>query len=344
MKLLVLTLLVASAFCAATADPVDDGIQWIKDLQKRAQEDPAGLAKELRESPMAAIVNWEERNLTTRVGAAELPIVAAHGMGDSCFNSGMKSITADLAKHLGVYGVCVPTGDNFLSDTINGFLMNMDKSVDVFAKKIQADPNLKGGFNAIGFSQGNSLIRGYIQKYNDPPVNTFISVHGTVMGVAGFPQCNPGSGGICKGLAGLLGDLAYNSFVQGILFQADYFREAGDVNSTGYLTHSQIADWNNEGATPNSEYNKNFAKTNQFVMVKAEGDTMVFPNDGEWWGQYSDGTYTTKLQMKDTRLYKEDLFGLRTADEAGKIHFESTTGNHLQFTEEQLLGWADKYL
>ena len=47
--------------------------------------------------------------------------------GDSCFNSGMKQITSDTAKHAGVYGVCVPTGDSMIMDTINGFLMNMDK-------------------------------------------------------------------------------------------------------------------------------------------------------------------------------------------------------------------------
>ena len=58
--------------------------------------------------------------------------------------------------HTGSYAVCVPTGDNVVSDTINGFLMNMDKSVDVFAKKIQADPKLAGGFNAVGFSQVSS--------------------------------------------------------------------------------------------------------------------------------------------------------------------------------------------
>merc|ERR1712110_1346087 len=91
---------------------------------------------------------------------------------------------------------------------------NMDKSVDIFAKKIQADPKLKGGFNAIGFSQGNSLIRGYIHKYNDPPVNAFISVHGTVMGVAAFPGCfSQGAplGLICKALAEGLGTLAFDS-------------------------------------------------------------------------------------------------------------------------------------
>jgi hypothetical protein len=39
----------------------------------------------------------------------------------------MKQITSDTAKHAGVYGVCVPTGDSMIMDTINGFLMNMDK-------------------------------------------------------------------------------------------------------------------------------------------------------------------------------------------------------------------------
>merc|ERR1712125_80225 len=178
------------------------------------------------------------------------------------------------------------------SDTINGFLMNMDKSVDVFAAKIRADPNLKGGFNAIGFSQGNSLIRGYIHKYNDPPVNTFISVHGTVMGVAAFPGCfqqGKPLGLICKALAEGLGDLAYNGIVQNILFQAGYYRDAALTKSEGYLKHSQIAQWNNEySSTANATYTANFASVKQFAMVKALGDSMVFPNEGEHWGSEPD--------------------------------------------------------
>merc|ERR1719247_1550059 len=112
----------------------------------------------------------------------------------------MKSITAGMAKKTGAYGVCVPIGDNFGADTASGFLTNMDESVDIFAKKIRADAQLKNGFHAVGFSQGNSIIRGYIQKYNDPPVSTFLSVHGTVVGVASFPKCNPSGllGKICK--------------------------------------------------------------------------------------------------------------------------------------------------
>ena len=92
-------------------------------------------------------------------------------------------------------------------------------------------------------------------------------------------------------------------------------------------------------------FKTNFLKTNKFVMVKALADTMVFPNEGEWYDIKEDGKndYKTILRMNETNWYKSDLFGLKTADEAGKIHFETTPGNHLQFTEKDLFGWIDKY-
>lgn len=269
-----------------------------------------------------------------------------HGMGDSCFNAGMKQITENTGTHLGSYSVCIPTGDTQGSDTNNGFFMTMNKNVDVFAEAIKKDPKLAGGFNAVGFSQGNSVIRGYIQKYNNPTVSTFLSVHGTVVGVASFPDCNPSGllGPVCKLLDRfLVGPVAYTETVQNHLFQADYFRDPHHTNSSAYKTHSQIAQWNNEGNTVDPTINANFAKTKRFAMIKAMKDTMIYPNDGEWWGAFdTDGK--TKLAMNETEWYKKDLFGLKTADEAGKIFFNTTAGNHLQFTEAELFGWVDQYL
>lgn len=314
-----------------------------------AVDEPTVFAKLLQESQFAAVIDSSNLKATPDASFAilqdssKLPTVFAHGMGDSCFNSGMKQITADTGKHIGSYSVCVPTGDNVISDTINGFLMNMDKSVDVFAEKIRKDPNLQGGFNAVGFSQGNSLIRGYIHKYNNPPVRNVLHVHGTISGVSGFPQCNPAGNSLCKGISQLCGELAYNSIVQGILFQADYFRDPRLVNSSAYLEHSQLAAWNNEAGVPNTTYKSNFASVEKFVLVKAMGDTMVFPNEGEWFGHFADGDSYTPIPMNETRWYREDLFGLKTVSDAGKIHLESTPGNHLQFTEEELFGWVDKY-
>merc|ERR1711968_4747 len=323
---------------------------WIHQLLHLERTDPATLAEEIRNSPYAAIAPVMDEAALAALPVSStngIPTVVAHGMGDSCFNPGMKSITQAIGQKTGAYSVCVPTGKTQMTDTINGFLKNMDDSIDVFAKTIKADPKLANGFNAVGFSQGNSLIRGYIHKYNDPPVLNVLHVHGTVSGVSGFPQCNPAGifSFICEGIAHLCGDLSYNSLVQGILFQADYFRDPTKTTTDAYRQYSQLAQWNNEGESSNSTYKSNFISVNKFVMVKALGDTMVFPNEGEHWGHFADdtsGKYTV-LQMNQTKWFQNDMFGLRTAAEAGKIHFEETEGNHLQFTEKQIFGWVDKY-
>ena len=269
--------------------------------------------------------------LMGRAAPGAMPTVTAHGMGDSCFNGGMKDITKLIGAKLGTYATCVPTG-NRLTDTTNGFFMTMDKNVDVFAANIRKDPKLAGGFNCVGFSQGNSLCRGYIQKYNDPPVANFLSVHGTVSGVAGFPQCDPAGllGPVCKPLERLCGDVAYNSLTQSLLFQVNYFRDPYRVNTSEYKAHSELAQWNNEGASFNSTFRDNFIKVRRFIMIKAEADSMVYPNEGEHWGHFADGSLSKVLTMRETEWYKQDLFGLQTVDKAGKVLFNHTSGNHLQ--------------
>ena len=153
-------------------------------LLATARDDPHTLAAQLAASPLAAIAREVAPPTNTRDVTGALPIVTAHGMGDSCFNSGMKSVTAAAGKRVGAYAVCVPTADTTVGDTIDGFLKNMDRSVDAFAERVRKDPKLKGGFNALGLSQGNNVIRGYIAKYNDPPVRTFLSICGCNAGVA----------------------------------------------------------------------------------------------------------------------------------------------------------------
>jgi len=282
---------------------------------------------------------------------ASLPVVLGHGMGDSCFNAGFKSVTAAVGAKLGVYAVCIPTGDNRIEDTINGFLKNMDASVDTFAAKVRKDPKLARGFYAIGLSQGNNLIRGYIQKYNDPPVKAFISICGINAGVAAFPQCAPSipvAGVVCEALTSLLGDLAYNGLVQSILFQANYFRDPSKLGSRAYREHSQLAQWNGEGSTPPANMTAaraNWANTSKFVWVRGTLDTVVWPNLGEQWGAVSDGypRNLTTVPMRETRWFLDDAFGLRTADEVGKNFFEEFRGQHIRFKMAELDAWLDKY-
>lgn len=123
-------------------------------LLDMAISEPENLANIFYKSKYSAVVKgWDETSdVVNKVYTkGSLPIVTAHGMGDSCFNSGMRSLTRKAGNKVGAYSVCIPTGDTRISDTINGFLLNMDASVDVFAEKIRADPKLAKGFNASAY-------------------------------------------------------------------------------------------------------------------------------------------------------------------------------------------------
>jgi palmitoyl-protein thioesterase len=308
----------------------------------------------------------------------QLPVVFAHGMGDSCFNDGMQHITKHTASLLGdnVYSTCIPTGKTRSEDTNNGYFLNMDASVDVFAAVIQQDVNLAGGFHAIGFSQGNNVIRGYIGKYNTPPVNTFLSINGVNGGVGAVPYCQPKQetkisnpsdepqaqhdddaatkvdyyafgvkGGMCDLLMEQASRRAYTEFSQQHLFQANYWRDPRPVEQDAYRQFSQLAQWGNEGRTFNQSLKDNWSKTNKFIWVLATQDAMVWPREGEQWGTPDpQNPFHHVLPMNQTEWYQKDLFGLKTAQEAGKNYFESFEGDHLQFSMEDFDRWVTTYL
>lgn len=51
-------------------------------------------------------------------------------------------------------------GNNEEEDVANSYLMNANKQIQMVCDTLKKDPNLKDGFNAIGFSQGSQFLRG----------------------------------------------------------------------------------------------------------------------------------------------------------------------------------------
>jgi len=271
-----------------------------------------------------------------------MPVVQMHGMGDFAVSPGMLEIRSAISKRLnGAYVKSVKVGLTPFADQRNTFFTTMDAQVDYFAKEVRADANLKNGFNAVGYSQGNLVIRGYVERYNDPPVHNFISMHGILLGVSGFPQCNL-SASICRTIDESLGEMAYSSVVQRHLAQANYFRDPMRIDE--YLKGDLfLADINNDLGVKNHAYATRFASLNKLVLVMAQDDTIVVPRETEWFGFYEDGSLDKVLIMNETVWYKEDRFGLKTLDEAGKIDYFSSPGQHLRFTLDFLLDLVDKY-
>lgn len=92
-------------------------------------------------------------------------------------------ITADFP---GIYTANIEIGNG----NDDSMLWNMNKQVDEFARKVAADPKLARGFNVIGHSQGGLIIRGYVARYNSPPVHNMVSWAGPQDGVYGVPDFN----------------------------------------------------------------------------------------------------------------------------------------------------------
>mmetsp|Transcript_41518 Transcript_41518/g.90051 ORF Transcript_41518/g.90051 Transcript_41518/m.90051 type:complete len:339 (+) Transcript_41518:66-1082(+) len=305
---------------------------------------------------MAAILEFTEEPMAGRSNAkAGLPVVMMHGMGDFGNNPmGMVPLRKLIAETANAYVHSVelcsdPTklSDCDTQDQSNGFFMTMDEQVDQFARVVRADAKLSGGFNAVGFSQGNTVIRGYIHKYNNPPVKTFLSMHGVMMGVNGLPQCPmsvPGVGPLCRAVDAIVSHAGvYSSFVQNRLAQANYYRDA--ENLVEYRTHGHFLPYiNNEvQGHQNSTYKQNFQSLEKLVLVMAEDDTMVHPKESEHFGYFKDGSRTELVTMRDAPWYKDDWFGLKSLDEAKKIDFYSTPGDHLRFSKEFLHELVARY-
>jgi len=243
-----------------------------------------------------------------------------------------------LCDSFQVFGTCP------IEDQANGFLMSMDRQVDQFARAVRADPKLVQGFHAVGFSQGNLVIRGYLERYNDPPVRTHLSMHGPMMGVASLPKCPlsiPGLASLCKAVDDILDLGVYSSIVQNHLAQANYYRFPPDLATYRKQAHF-LPSISNEGKD-NATYTANFKSLERLVLVMAKDDTMVHPKESEHFGFFAEGPSWELVSMRDAPWYAEDWFGLKTLDMAGKIDHHTTPGDHLRFTQDFLVAMVQKY-
>lgn len=277
-------------------------------------------------------------------GAAPVPVVIWHGMGDSCCNPlSMGSIKKMVEKNVdGVYVKSLMIGDSVAQDTENGFLLNVNTQIDMVCEQLQKDPKLQAGYNALGFSQGGQFLRAIAQKCPSPPMFNLVSFGGQHQGVYGLPHCPGDNATLCDMVRKLLDIGAYVPFVQNTLVQAEYWHDP--VKEDEYKAKSVfLADLNQEN-TFNQTYKTNLLKLKNLVLVKFSEDTMVEPRESEWFGYYNPGQGKTLYNITQSKLYTQDLLGLKELNESGRLAFLSSPTDHLQFTEAWFEANILKYL
>eukprot|EP01099_Mayorella_cantabrigiensis_P004630 TRINITY_DN351_c0_g1_i2.p1 TRINITY_DN351_c0_g1~~TRINITY_DN351_c0_g1_i2.p1 ORF type:complete len:307 (-),score=82.82 TRINITY_DN351_c0_g1_i2:36-836(-) len=265
-------------------------------------------------------------------------------MGDTCcYPFSMGRIKRLIEEQLpGIYVYSVMVGDSVEEDERAGFIGNVNDQLKEVYDKINSDSKLLGGFNAIGFSQGGQFLRGYVEHYNNPPVQNLISVGGQHQGVFGFPACDPETFEFCETLRELL-DLAYVPGIQNVSVQAQYWQ---DPTKQELYTNASIflADINNQKEEKNQVYKQNLQSLKTFVLVLFENDTVVIPRESEWFGYYTPGQDIELQTLQQSQLYQEDWLGLKSMDEKGQLAFLSTEGDHLDFSDDWFIENIIPYL
>ncbi|KAK8375984.1 hypothetical protein O3P69_008602 [Scylla paramamosain] len=275
------------------------------------------------------------------------PLVIWHGMGDTCcFFFSMGRIKKMVEERIpGIYVRSLMIGDNIIADEEHGYFGNVNSQVEEVCQKLASDPELQGGYHAMGFSQGGQFLRAVAERCPNPSMKNLVTLGGQHEGVFGLPSCpsSPSESRFCEYVRKLLNYGSYVSWIQDSLVQAQYWHDP--LHEDDYRNNSIfLADINNEKVV-NEEYRSNLKKLDNFVMVKFLKDSMVVPTESEWFGFYSPGQDKEILPLQQTELYLEDRLGLKEMDEAGKLQFVSVDGDHLEFSDEWFLQEiVDKYI
>ncbi|KDO61330.1 hypothetical protein CISIN_1g024701mg [Citrus sinensis] len=180
---------------------------------------------------------------------------------------------------------------------------------------------LSEGYNIVGLSQGNLIGRGVVEFCEGgPPVKNFVSLGGPHAGTASVPLC---------------GDH---------LAPSGYLKFPNDIPK--YLEKCKfLPKLNNELPDKrNSTYKECFSSLQNLVLIMFKDDKVLIPKETAWFGYYPDGAFSPVLPPQKTKLYTEDWIGLKTLDDAGRVHFISVAGGHLKISKADMKKHIIPYL
>jgi len=261
-----------------------------------------------------------------------VPVVLWHGMGDTA--AGMTGIEGILQDNLpGVYVQRIMIGGNLVTDLESGFFRDTNRQIREVCEMIASDPELAGGYNAIGFSQGGQFLRAVAQRCPSPPMKSLVTFGAQHQGVFGFPNCPGEINFYCDIVRDLLNYGAYVEFVQEFLVQAQYWHDP--LHFETYVEKSHfLAEINNEKMEKNASYAVNLSQLEHLVLVKHIQDSMVEPRESEHFEFYMPGQSEVILPLRESPIYVEDRIGLKALDESGRLHLLEVEGNHLEFSRQ----------
>lgn len=250
-----------------------------------------------------------------------------HGIGASA--SDMDTLVGWLTSSFpGIYVKNVEIG-NGVHDSM---WMNMDLQVASFCAQVEADPQLQNGFNLLGYSQGSLITRAYVERCDTKGlVHNFITLGGPHEGVFGVPNLYFL---IPQALLDLITAEIYSDFVQKNTSWAGYWKDPFRLKEYSKSVKF-LPDINNEGPAKNPLYRERIARLNNLVLVTSDHDYVIIPRQSNYFEYYKPDNLLLIQELKTAQWYIEDWIGLKSLDEAGRLHFLRANCTHETYPDVQ---------
>lgn len=244
------------------------------------------------------------------------PVVLMHGIAASANDMDeLSGWIREVYSNIYVFSVEIGNGPD------DSFFLPMNRQVELFCSAIDANPNLKNGFNLLGFSQGSVIVRAAVERCSLPVYN-LITMNGMHQGIFGVPNHES----IPPELREIFSEFVYDDILQNTLSIAGYWRDPYHLHK--YLKRCHfLPDINNELPIRNETYRLNMLKLNAFVMTYSDVDQIIEPPQSGWFLGFQSKSIEVE-SWNQSRQFTDDLLGLRTLWEEGKLHFFTSHTPH----------------
>jgi palmitoyl-protein thioesterase len=225
-------------------------------------------------------------------------------------------------------------------------LFNMYDQVNDLKEILQADENLQDGCIFIAHSQGGLAARYFIQKYNNPHVYIYIAWGTPECGIYGAPYNLDERFEWLNTIEYYSYTFAYSSLMQHFVSFAGYWKDP--LHYQEYLTGNIFLPYlNNEIPHQDSDlFKENISNLATMVLVQSTEDEIVVPRISSHFGFYDIGSLNETTSLENSPLYQQDLLGLRTLAESGRLHllFAHCAHTELQSDEYNFINNTLPYL
>ncbi|XP_018494768.1 palmitoyl-protein thioesterase 1 [Galendromus occidentalis] len=277
------------------------------------------------------------------VGSEALrPLVVWHGINDDCAGFTSSLIAKIKTRAPDLYVHCIQIGDTPKIDYRNSLFMLGQKQLEIACARVNADENLKNGFNAFGISQGGLFLRALIQTCPPSEVHNFVTFSAPHQGIFGIPNCFKSVPAfLCRFISKSLTHAAYTPQVQKLFTPIQYWHDP--LREEAYRQKSQFAAIYNNERNFNATFKQNLLKVKNFVLARNTEDEVIVPRESSHFAYYREGQGREIVNFTSTRVFKEDLIGLKELYDSGRLTFLEVPGRHMQSPYGWLEGITSDY-